>query len=187
MKIAHIEKSSYIYGPGKRVVVWTQGCSIRCKGCRNKDMWDFEGGKNIGITEIIELIKSDPELEGITILGGEPFDQFEELKKLVNEISKNRITLIIYTGYELEEIYEKLFSEVLENIDILISGRYIERLRCSEKQWIGSTNQKILFLSDRYNSAVMDDAQYAEIKIDEMGKITFLGFPDDFYKPGQGI
>jgi anaerobic ribonucleoside-triphosphate reductase activating protein len=179
MKVAHIEKSSYIYGPGKRFVIWTQGCSIRCKGCWNEDMWDFEGGKNISITEIIELIKSDPEVEGITILGGEPFDQFEELKKLVDEISKNKITLIIYTGYELEEIHEKQFSEILNKTDILITGRYIEKLRVTDKQWIGSTNQKIMFLTDRYDNTVLENACYAEILIDEFGKIRYLGFPDD--------
>jgi anaerobic ribonucleoside-triphosphate reductase activating protein len=180
MKIAHIEKSSYIYGPGKRVVVWTQGCSIRCKGCWNKEMWSFERGKFVDTSEIIELVKSDPELEGVTILGGEPFDQFEELKKLVSELSKHNISLIIYTGYELEEIYKKQFSEILNKIDILITGKYIEKLRNTEKQWIGSTNQKILFLSDKYDSTILEDARYTEILIDEFGKISFLGFPEDF-------
>lgn len=183
MKIAHIEKSSYIYGPGKRFVIWTQGCSIRCKGCWNKEMWDFEGGVHIDASEIIELVKSDQELEGVTILGGEPFDQFEELKKFVKELSKCVASLIIYTGYELEEIYKKQLFEVLNKVDILITGRYVEKLRNTEKQWIGSTNQKIIFLSDKYDNTVLENARYVEVLIDEFGKIRCLGFPDDILEP----
>ena len=181
MKIAHIEKSSSIYGPGDRFVIWTQGCSIHCKGCWNKEMWSFDAGVGWSTEKLInEINLSFNSIEGVTILGGEPFDQYSELVNLISRIKKIGLSLIVYTGYTLKNLYEKQYNNVLSEIDILIANPYDGKQRNTTLQWIGSENQEIYFLSNRYNQSEIEDGTYVEVLIDEFGKMTRLGFPDDF-------
>jgi len=179
MNIAHIEEQSFIYGPGCRLVIWVQGCSIRCKGCWNKEMWSFKSKQIISVSELLKKIQSEiPHIEGITLLGGEPLDQFDEVLELLTACKKLNLTTMVFTGYEMNEIHEKSMSSILDACDILITGRYIEALRTIDHQWIGSTNQEIHFLTDRYKDFKLHNTNYMEITIDEMGKIQILGFPD---------
>lgn len=177
MNIAHIEEISYIYGPGTRFVIWVQGCSIRCKGCWNREMWSFEKRSEYTIEELLDMIKLQGNaIEGITILGGEPLDQFGEVHALCLECQHIGLSTMVFTGYELSEIELSEKVAIKSVTDILITGRYIETLRTLDMQWIGSTNQKILFLSDRYSDYKIVDSNYMEINIEESGKCTFLGF-----------
>lgn len=179
MNIAHIEPQSFIYGPGCRFVIWVQGCSIRCKGCWNQQMWDFDKHNEYPITRLLEMILSEKEyIEGITILGGEPLDQFPETIALCQECQKIGLSTMVFTGYELSEIEASEKSAIKSFADILITGRYIENLRTTNSQWIGSTNQQILFLSDKYQNYTLENANYIEIDIEDDGKCTILGFPD---------
>jgi len=180
MNIAHIEKQSFIYGPGCRLVLWTQGCSIRCKGCWNQSMWDFTPEHEIAVSELFDQITGMGEkIEGITLLGGEPLDQYKETLTLLQLCTKAGLSKVLFTGYELLEITQKGMSEIQKNLDILITGRYDESKRTLQHQWIGSTNQKIYFLSDRYKHYEIKDANYIEISIDADGSISILGFPYD--------
>jgi len=180
MNIAHIEEQSFIYGPGCRSVIWVQGCSIHCKGCWNKDMWGFNPKYIFTIPQLVEKIQREiPHIEGITLLGGEPLDQFQETFELLTACKKLNLTTMVFTGYEMNEIHEKNMSSLLEVCDILITGRYVEALRTTHHQWIGSTNQEIHFLTDRYKDYAIRNANYVEVSIDEMGKIQILGFPDE--------
>jgi len=180
MNIAHIEECSFIYGPGRRFVIWTQGCSIRCKGCWNKEMWSFKPKNEISISELIKRIESNKEIiEGITLLGGEPLDQFEEVVKLLVECKNIGLTTMLFTGYEMDEIKEKGFSLIFELTDILITGRFDITKRTLNHQWIGSTNQEIHFLTKRYNNYLKVNSNFVEISIDDYGKIEAFGFPDE--------
>ncbi|MCK5809349.1 4Fe-4S cluster-binding domain-containing protein, partial [bacterium] len=116
----------------------------------------------------------------VTILGGEPFDQYSELVNLISRIKKIGLSLIVYTGYTLKNLYEKQYNNVLSEIDILIANPYDGKQRNTTLQWIGSENQEIYFLSNRYNQSEIEDGTYVEVLIDEFGKMTRLGFPDDF-------
>lgn len=181
MKIADYVVSSSIYGPGERYVIWTQGCSIRCRGCWNSDMWEFTGGRELSVSELIELIEIEgANIEGVTILGGEPFEQFNELLELVGKIKGIGLTVMLYTGYEVSELKMKGYDSIFNNIDILITGRYYEELRNINRQWIGSVNQEIHFLSEQYSHELMEEGNYIEINIDEWGGVEYLGYPDEF-------
>ncbi|MFP3040267.1 radical SAM protein [Treponema primitia] len=181
MNIAHIEECSYIYGPGRRFVIWTQGCSLRCKGCWNTSMWSFRPKVILSVEalyEKIDVAAAAPDgIEGITLLGGEPLDQYEETTELLRLCKQAGISVILFTGYEMAEIAEK--KALFDLTDILISGRYEQERRTLNHQWIGSTNQEIHFLSERYKDYKKRDVNYMEIAIEESGSVTILGFPPE--------
>ncbi len=182
MNIAHIETQSFIYGPGCRFVIWVQGCSIHCKGCWNKSMWSFKPKITASVAELIQMILSYQTLiEGVTFLGGEPFDQYPELLDLTRQLQSVGLSVMIFTGYDKDEIESKGQNEVFNYADILITGRYEEDKRTVNHQWIGSTNQKILFLSPKYQLYQIKDANYIEVTLEESGKLLLLGFPDSLY------
>lgn len=178
MNVAHIEEKSFIYGPGCRFVIWVQGCSIHCKGCWNSQMWSFEKNVEYSVSELLSLIEAE-KVEGITILGGEPLDQLEDVYTLCAECQKRGLSTMVFTGYELSEIDNSEKSKIKSVADILIVGRYDERQRTIDNQWIGSTNQHVLFMTDRYDSSIIEDQNYVEIDIDENGTVVMLGFPAD--------
>ena len=178
MNVAHIETQSFIYGPGCRFVIWVQGCSIHCKGCWNSEMWSFQKRDEYTVSQLFEMARNE-NVEGVTILGGEPLDQFEEVFALCEKCQSNDISTMIFTGYEINEIETSEKFAIKSVTDILVTGRYIESLRTIEQQWIGSTNQHIFFLTDRYANYKINNANYIEIDIDESGKCTILGFPNE--------
>lgn len=183
MNIAHIEEQSFIYGPGCRFVIWVQGCSIHCKGCWNKKMWSFKENEVLSVEELYNKIDNEKFLiEGITLLGGEPLDQFEEVSQLISKCRKNGLSTMLFTGYEMNEIIEKEMTSILNNSDILITGRFDQSKRTLNYQWIGSINQNIHFLTDRYKSFEKIDSNYIEVSIDESGCTTILGFPAEGFR-----
>ena len=179
MNIAHIEETSFIYGPGMRFVIWVQGCSIHCKGCWNREMWSFETKYEYSIDELVTKIRNTNTIEGVTILGGEPFDQYNECLQLVAQINKLDLSIILYTGYEIEELEETRKTDILKHVDILISGRFIENLRTMRGGLVGSSNQQVHFLTEKYSSKDLADRNESEISIDENGKITIYGYETD--------
>jgi anaerobic ribonucleoside-triphosphate reductase activating protein len=180
VNIAHIEEQSSIYGPGCRFVIWTQGCSIRCKGCWNEAMWNFAPKLELSASQLFDKItRYKDRIEGVTILGGEPLDQYDETLSLLQLCVKAGLSTMLFTGYDIQEITEKSMEEITKNLDILITGRYEETKRTLRHQWIGSTNQEIHFLSDRYKRYSLKNMNYTEVSIDEDGSITVLGFPDE--------
>lgn len=177
MNIAHID-TSFIYGPGKRFVIWTQGCSIRCPGCWNNDMWSFDKRNLISVKKLFKIITAQSDIEGITLLGGEPLDQYDDVLALLRLCKTSALSVMLFTGYETAEMQQAGRSAIFEYVDILISGPYQKDKRTLNAQWIGSTNQVIHFLSDRYRPYQRKDANYVEIEIEETGGLTILGFPD---------
>jgi len=126
-------------GPGNRIGIWFQGCSIRCKGCMSKHTWEKEEKYLINIKNILEKIK-DSGLKRITISGGEPFEQPEELKELLIEIKKLGIEdTIIYSGLKKENIL-KNFPWIKELCGLLISEPFEEN-KPSNFAYKGSENQ----------------------------------------------
>lgn len=179
MNIAHIEEHSYIYGPNCRFVIWVQGCSLHCKGCWNKEMWGFEDKTILSIKDLLSKIEKERDtIDGITLLGGEPLDQFNEVTELLVECRKLGLSSMLFTGYELTEITKKQMNSILDNLDIIITGRYDKAKRTMNHQWIGSTNQEIHFLTDRYADYSIENNNYTEITINADGSATILGFPE---------
>ena len=138
--ISLIHYPVYILGPSKRIVIWTQGCSIHCKGCMSTHTWEFDQNKAMDIEVLIETIKQFP-CKRLTISGGEPFDQPVALLEFLKLIRKDFDDILVYSGHTLEKLQQK-YSEHLSLIDALIDGPFIKGLE-SEWSYKGSENQRI--------------------------------------------
>lgn len=147
IRVAGIVKESIVDGPGIRFVVFVQGCRHNCKGCHNPETHSYEGGTPITQEEILEQIKENPLLDGVTFSGGEPFDQAKELAELGEKIKDMGLHLITYTGYLYEKILiseNKDWLRLLHTTDILIDGPFKITERTLEKRFRGSLNQRII-------------------------------------------
>lgn len=180
LNINTILPQSSIYGLGERFVIWTQGCSIHCKGCWNQDTWSFKPKSLWRVEDLLkEILQHKESIEGVTILGGEPLDQYEAVLHLVQKLKQEQMTIMLYTGYEYQEIFEKRFYPILDFVDILIPGRYVQEERDIALRWRGSKNQKVLFLSEHYKNYPFQEQNGVEIFIQEDGSLSIFGYPDD--------
>ena len=144
------EPAVRVLGPGVRYVLWVQGCGKRCPGCTAPTAWDMEAGtpvKTGALAWEIALSGAD----GLTISGGEPFLQAEELAEMIDVIRRKRdMGVIVYTGFLYEELMEREDARaLLERTDLLIDGPYIRELD-DGKSLRGSSNQRVIPLTDRY-------------------------------------
>lgn len=177
LRLAHVVEQSGIYGPGCRYVIWLQGCSIRCPGCWNHDLWSPHGGRDVAIGELLGWIAATPEIEGVTILGGEPLDQADVLLGLIGELRHRDLSVFLYTGFELGELVGSARS-CFEASDIVVTGRYIAALRDESLAWRGSTNQTVHFLTPTYRGVECGIGQTVEVQLDAEGSMTVIGYPD---------
>lgn len=151
LRIAGTVNESIVDGPGIRYVIFVQGCPHRCKGCHNPSTHDFDKGIEADIDKILSEIDSDPLLTGVTISGGEPFSQAEQLIELVDQIKLRNKHLLFYTGYTLDQLINKAVEDksieyLLSKIDVLIDGPFILEERDLELSFRGSRNQRIIKL-----------------------------------------
>jgi len=138
MRVHGILPVSFANGDGARFTVFVQGCAHHCKGCHNPDSWGFDGGYDADPKRIaIQYLKHAHMLDGITLSGGDPFYQQEECLKLLDLLPD--VNVWVYTGFDYEEIKD---TELANRADVLVTGKYIEELRC-EGQMYGSSNQEI--------------------------------------------
>ena len=150
MRIAGINKNDVVNGEGICVALFTQGCPFHCKGCFNPETWDYDGGKEVPISDLISNIEAAIAANGVprnfSILGGEPLIErnLEELKILLSTVKKDfpHITIFLWTGFTIEELTSAQ-KEVTQYIDVLIDGQYNEKLRDVSLHLRGSSNQRI--------------------------------------------
>lgn len=153
VKFAAINKNDFINGEGVCVSLWVQGCPHHCKGCHNPEQWDFNGGNEIDIDILINEILIAIEANGIqrnfSILGGEPMTQrnISNTLYILEQVKKYfpNIKTYVWTGYTIEELLSLYNKEILQNIDILIDGRFILEERDITLKLRGSKNQRILY------------------------------------------
>lgn len=143
IRIAGLVPESFVDGDGIRFAIFMQGCQRHCEGCHNPETHSLDGGRLIDTEEIISSIKKNPLLDGITLTGGEPFLQVEAANEVACAAKNLGFNVWCYTGYTFEEL-PKDAESLLKNIDVLIDGEYIERLRNLELQFRGSSNQRII-------------------------------------------
>lgn len=145
IRIAGIEEESIVDGPGIRMVVFTQGCKHNCQGCHNPESHSFTGGYLMDVEEILEDIKANPLLDGLTLSGGDPFEQWEACSELAREVKKLGLNVVTYTGYTFEEILKiDNFKKLLLETDTLIDGKYEIEEKSLLLQFRGSKNQRII-------------------------------------------
>lgn len=175
--IAHIEPSSFIYGPGERFVIWVQGCTLGCPGCWNRTMLSPRPKQLIARETLLQQILETDSLQGITLLGGEPLQQLNNVLWLLQQVKSTGLDTMIFTGYEWQEILSDEKANILPVTDILITGRYIKALRNIHLQWRGSSNQSIHFPTGQYDPSIIQEGNYVEVHIEEDGRMRILGFP----------
>jgi len=183
MQIAQVVPCTEAEGPGRRFAIWFQGCPLRCPGCCNPEFLPFQGGhtKTFGeMSEWISRLREESAIEGITLLGGEPFAHASAAFELARISRQLNLSVMLFTGYTLEALKdrpEKEVSDLISLTDILVDGPYEREKPDRERRWIGSTNQRIHFLTDRYSF----DAQWRtpntlEIRVNGR-EISINGFP----------
>ena len=148
MKYHDITYDDMKNGDGLRTVLWVSGCDHHCKGCQNPITWDVNDGKTFGIVDETELFfYLDKEYcSGLTLSGGDPLyiDNRESILELCRKFRRkygNSKTIWLYTGYYWEEIKD---LPIMQYIDVLVDGPYIEELRDLTAEWCGSTNQRVI-------------------------------------------
>lgn len=176
MWIGHRSEHSTIYGPGLRYVIWTQGCTLACKGCWNKQFWP-KGGTPVTITDLVKEILQVKGIEGITILGGEPLQQANATLELIRSVKAVGQTVFMYTGYEPEE-FDETMQACFDSSDIVVTGRYIESQRNVNLRWRGSTNQMVHCPTGRYSLSELIEQNEVEIVVNQDGTIELYGYPD---------
>ena len=145
IRIAGTVNDSIVDGPGIRYTVFFQGCHHNCYGCHNPQTHSFDGGYEIDTAEIINKIKNNPLLDGVTLSGGDPLFQIEGASVLARECKKLGLNVICYTGFEYEKLHSiKNIDQLLANVDYLIDGKFINELRDLSLKYRGSSNQRII-------------------------------------------
>jgi len=197
MQIERIYYPLKTLGWGTRAGIWTVGCSHACEGCCNPELWKKNPLREISLQRLFQMLSSLPKpLDGITISGGEPFDQAEDLLALVLFI-KEHLTdeLLIYSGYTLKQLQAKeseSIQEVLQQISVLVDGRYVEALN-DNGALRGSSNQHVHFLNgahkDKYETLLQQPRQGQHVFYQEnlsssssSNHALFLGIPPKSYQ-----
>jgi anaerobic ribonucleoside-triphosphate reductase activating protein len=174
LRLHNFEPRSRANGPGIRSVVWLQGCTLKCQGCFNPATHPTQGGYLLSIHDLVNKIIENPDTEGLTISGGEPLHQIKSLATLLEQIhSDTKLSTILFTGYEWEEISSlQNFNIILKAIDVILYGRYHPSQNVAQ---FPNGSKKIKFLTDRYTFNDLDKVPTAEIHIDVTGVITNSG------------
>lgn len=163
--VASINRCTEVEGPFKRLCIWFQGCNIHCKGCCNPDYHPLVPKNILTLTELIEIVKqakSEFAIEGVTYSGGEPTLQ-QGLPLLTKEIGKLGLGVISFTGRKYEEV-----KDILQGCDAVLDGEYIETERENQRRILGSTNQRIICLTDRYKDCIDGWFKYLGVKTQEV-------------------
>lgn len=141
--IHHIDfQGSIADGPGVRIILYVQGCKRHCKGCHNPQTWDLRGGNVYNTGELAELIAIQSPTNRITISGGEPLLQTESVSDLIYFLKRRGFDIALYTGNELKDVPKK----ILEQINYIKVGAFIQEKKCTDMPYIGSWNQKFICL-----------------------------------------
>ena len=176
VRVHKILKKTKVEGPGTRYCIWFQGCSRRCKGCWAKATWAPDGGKELEAEDVLKDILATKGIEGVTFLGGEPFEQPQALEYLAREVKEAGLSVVCFTGGKLEDIKNR---EILNYIDLLIDGEYKEEEQDFSRPWVGSRNQRYHFLTDRYDEKILTEYKNKiEINIQKNGLIFINGMGD---------
>ncbi len=183
LRVATIAEDTEAEGPGRRWALWLQGCPIRCAGCCNPEMFDERGGTPRPIAELVAEVAAQRGIEGITLLGGEPFAQASHAAELTAAVKQLGLTVMVFSGYTLAELHARPdAAPLLATIDLLVDGQY-DRTRPEPpppigRRWIGSANQVMHYLTAAYSPAdpQMRAANTIEIHVSK-GQLRINGWP----------
>ncbi len=180
-----------VLGPGRRIGLWVQGCSIHCPGCVSQDTWPADPKKTIAVRDLVAWCKrvSGGDLDGVTISGGEPFEQPAGLTALLKALHGWRreaaldFDILCYSGFPLKTL-ERKHATVLALLDAVVPEPYADKLPLGNV-WRGSANQPLVPLSERgraryaqyVDASPATDGKRMQAAI-EGGRIWMIGIPD---------
>lgn len=184
LSIAQIVPCTDAEGPGRRFAIWFQGCPLRCPGCCNPEFLPFKGGEQWQLSDLlvqIEAAHREEQIEGITLLGGEPLAHARGTAPLARATQEMGLSVMVFSGYTLErarDMHDLAIDDLLAHTDILVDGPYERDKPDTSRRWIGSTNQRIHFLTDRYRAddPCWQQKNTLEIRLGAEG-LSVNGFP----------
>ncbi len=197
MQIHEFISESRVNGPGRRAVLWFQGCSLGCRDCWNPQTHAFGVKPDLSTEEVGRSILTYRDIEGVTFSGGEPFQQAPDLLELCKYVKarRPRLSLGIFSGYTIQELTvgrwqyrcspdklwhqgtTALFNQIAAHLDFGVFGRFVGAQASSDKPLRGSRNQKVVFFTDRYREQDLEP-QSCEINLSLDGsEMTVTGFP----------
>ena len=145
IRVAGIQQDSIVDGKGLRFAVFVQGCPHHCLGCHNPETHSFSGGKMMEVEDVVKQMNTNPLCNGLTLSGGEPFSQPQACTELAKAAKKRGMNVWCYTGYTLEELMGiSAAKELLDEIDVLVDGRFVLSKRSLDLDFRGSSNQRVI-------------------------------------------
>lgn len=147
LRVLDIVAGTSVDGPGLRTSVYFAGCSHHCKGCHNPQSWDFDGGVPMSVNEILDVIVEND--FNVTFTGGDPVYRLPELIDLAAAIRGKGYTIWLYTGFTFEELMKiDRAKELLDYIEAVVDGPFIEEQRDTSLHFRGSANQRIIYMAN---------------------------------------
>ena len=160
---ASVQLESTADGPGYRFVVWTQGCPHHCPFCHNPQTHAYDGGYIEEVQNIIDLFDQKQLQSGVTLSGGEPFEQASQILEIAKAAKSKRLNVWAYTGYTFEELLQdETKKEVLNYIDVLVDGNFMNDLKHYDITFKGSLNQRIIDVQKSLKENVVVLSKYDE-------------------------
>lgn len=157
---------------------------MRCSGCFNPHMWSDRGGELISASSLAAQARAC-DVEGVTLLGGEPFEQAAELSVFARMVQAVGLSVMTFSGYTLKQIGAMTGSgprDLLNHTDLLVDGPYDSSLLDTKRPWVGSTNQNFRFLTPRYRhleTSLSDQSDRIEIRVGVNGRVSVNGWAPD--------
>ncbi|MGV2826713.1 4Fe-4S single cluster domain-containing protein [Myxosarcina sp. GI1(2024)] len=172
---------SEVNGPGCRAVVWLQGCLRECHGCFNPDSWSFEINQLMAVDTLVEKITSNPNHEGVTFSGGEPFWQALALADVARQVKASGLNVMSFTGFTLEKLQSEYApagsQDLLAQLDILIDGAYIQSLAInSPDSPVSSSNQRVHVFNPTLQDRITWASDQTEIHVFKDGSRIVTGY-----------
>lgn len=149
IRLAGIAENSLVNGKGLRKVFFSQGCSHHCEGCFNQHTWEFAGGRMFDMDELVQKVKDEPFLDGVTFSGGDPFQQADKFAYLAKKLHEANINIWAYTGYTFEELMKLAqtnphIKQMINNVDVIVDGRFMKDKMSENLKYCGSSNQRVI-------------------------------------------
>ncbi|MDS0525322.1 anaerobic ribonucleoside-triphosphate reductase activating protein [Clostridium sp. SHJSY1] len=157
IRLSGIAYESLVNGPGLRRVFFSQGCKHNCNGCFNPDTHDFYGGEERDMDELIQDVVDNPMIKGVTFSGGDPLERAEEFSYMAKKFKEHGLNVWSYTGYTYEYIIDNInkvpgWKGLMENLDVIVDGRFEESKKEDGLRFKGSSNQRIIDVKESMNS-----------------------------------
>ena len=182
IRVARTVPETRAEGPGARFAVWVQGCTIRCDGCFNPQLWGAIGGTATDPRALADQAATAG-VEGVTLLGGEPFEQAPALAEFAALVRADGLSVMTFTGYEREFLESgdapAGARDLLARTDLLVDGPYRADAKDFTRPWVGSTNQRFHFLTERYRDLepqLTGLPDRLEVRVSAAGEVAVNGW-----------